>query len=491
MSRSWSNALTAWLHAPPDKCFGIVGHEARARRYLEAALGRAVTQDEHTHVAAVPASAGEHLPLPPGDDSARSADVEGGLKTVHPLSARSDSVEVDVVDDDDLVINVIREIAAPWADAQDRFLALWRFLPERLAKERPYFDVLPADARTPDHTIWQHLDATAALAGGHGDGDAAFLSFSLGPVQSFIAAARSLRDLWSGSMILSWLTFKAMLPVIDRLGPTALVYPAVRGLPLLDLWLDRKLHIKRNLPDFLPAEDADARRAPCLPNRFLAVVPYGSDGGEARELAEMCHRSARNAWANLCEAVRQALDNKSAALDADWHSRWHEQVDNYFEVRTAVLPWSKCDDPTLAELLRAASDFWKTTRKSARRMENFAAPAAVLPMKMIRNWSPSLAPAKSPATRATRTPARWRSRTRAFWPFRCVRSKGFSPGSHRRQCWGGCAAICRWRARPRRQNLRHLTPARLFAPAVARSWSMPSGWCSKNLSFSVRATALS
>lgn len=359
MARSWSNALAAWLHDPPDKCFGIAGHEARARRYLAAALGRAVTQDEQTHVAAVLASAGGHLPLPPGDDGARSAGVEGGLKTVHPLSARSDSVEVDVVDEDDLVIDAIREIAAPWAEGQDRFLALWRFLPERLAKERPYFDVLPADARAPDHTIWQHLDATAALAGGHGDGDAAFLSFSLGPVQSFISAARSLRDLWSGSMILSWLTFKAMLPVIDRLGPTALVYPAVRGLPLLDLWLDRKLHVKRNLPDFLPSEDADARRAPCLPNRFLAVVPYGSDGGEARELAEMCQRAARNAWGNLCEAVRQALDNKWAAVDADWHSRWHEQVDNYFEVRTAVLPWSKCDDPTLAELLRAESNFNK------------------------------------------------------------------------------------------------------------------------------------
>lgn len=356
MSRFWSNALAAWLHDPPDKCLGIVGHEARARRYLEAALGRAVTQDEQTHVAAVLASAAEHLPLPPGDDDTRRVNVEDGPEMIHPLSARSDSVDVDVVDDD-FVIDVIREIAAPWADSQDRFLALWRFWPERLAKERPYFDVLPADARAPDHTIWQHLDATAALAGGHWGGNAAFLSFSLGPVQSFISAARSLRDLWSGSMILSWITFKAMLPVIDQLSPTALVYPAARGLPLLDLWLDRKLHIKRNLPDFLPSEDADARRAPCLPNRFLAVVPYGSDGGEARELAQTCQRAARKAWGDLCEAVRQALVNKWAALDADWDARWHEQVDNYFDVRTAVLPWSKCDDPTLAKLLRGVDDF--------------------------------------------------------------------------------------------------------------------------------------
>jgi len=43
-----------------------------------------------------------------------------------------------------------------------------------------------------------------------GDADKAFLAFSLGPVQSFIESAVSLRDLWSGSYILSWLTWHAM-----------------------------------------------------------------------------------------------------------------------------------------------------------------------------------------------------------------------------------------------------------------------------------------
>ena len=43
-----------------------------------------------------------------------------------------------------------------------------------------------------------------------GDAGKAFLAFSLGPVQSFIESAVSLRDLWSGSYILSWLTWHAM-----------------------------------------------------------------------------------------------------------------------------------------------------------------------------------------------------------------------------------------------------------------------------------------
>ena len=40
----------------------------------------------------------------------------------------------------------------------------------------------------------------------------AFLAFSLGPVQTFIAAARTVRDLWTGSYVLAWLTWQAICP---------------------------------------------------------------------------------------------------------------------------------------------------------------------------------------------------------------------------------------------------------------------------------------
>ncbi len=37
-----------------------------------------------------------------------------------------------------------------------------------------------------------------------------YFTFQLGPVQSFIESARTVRDLWTGSFILSWLTITAM-----------------------------------------------------------------------------------------------------------------------------------------------------------------------------------------------------------------------------------------------------------------------------------------
>ena len=58
--------------------------------------------------------------------------------------------------------------------------------------------LLPADTRVPDHTIWQHLDLTAAFATAlqAGEGNPALLTVSFGPVQEFIAQARTTSDLW-------------------------------------------------------------------------------------------------------------------------------------------------------------------------------------------------------------------------------------------------------------------------------------------------------
>jgi CRISPR-associated protein Cmr2 len=204
------------------------------------------------------------------------------LTVFHPLSSDRSVLTVGQIDEA-TIGGVIAKIVAGLDSPRDRFLAVWRLLPDKLAPDLSWSALLPADTRIPDHTTWHHLDITAglkvALSGAHG---AAFLSFALGPVQSFIESARSVRDLWSGSMILSWLTFQAMLPIVEQLGPTAVIYPSLRDIPLLDLWLHDRTAVGRKIT--LP--DAPLRRVPCLPNRFLAVVPWGLKGSEARELAD-------------------------------------------------------------------------------------------------------------------------------------------------------------------------------------------------------------
>lgn len=85
------------------------------------------------------------------------------------------------------------------------------------------------------------------------------LLFSIGPVQSFIAAARKTEDLWAGSYLLSFLVEKA----IDKLeetvsengGDLELIYPVkLKG-----------------------ADKAYGSMVASYPNRFLSLVSTDSE----------------------------------------------------------------------------------------------------------------------------------------------------------------------------------------------------------------------
>src|SRR4051794_10141544 len=91
--------------------------------------------------------------------------------------------------------------------------------------------------------------------------DRALLSFLIGQVQPFIEAARTVRDLWTGSYLMSWLTAAAMNPIIDRCGHDAFITPHVDdGNPMLRAMRDG------------PTGD-DRATLPSLPNKFSAEVP--------------------------------------------------------------------------------------------------------------------------------------------------------------------------------------------------------------------------
>ncbi len=110
---------------------------------------------------------------------------------------------------------------------------LWRFGPGLREDEDSgtlgaLWPLLPADTRIPYHSIWDHLDLTSAFAGAFAadpQGDVALLTLSIGPVQSFIAAARSTSDLWAGSHLLARLAWEAIKPVCEALGPDAILFP--------------------------------------------------------------------------------------------------------------------------------------------------------------------------------------------------------------------------------------------------------------------------
>lgn len=235
-------------------------------------------------------------------------------------------------------------------DPRKTLLAFWRFGPELIEEEDfgklgALWGLLPADTRIPDHSIWDHLDLTSAFAGAFAadpNGEAALLALSIGPVQGFIAAARKMDDLWAGSHLLSRLAWEAMRPVCEELGPDAILFPRLRGIPQVDLWLRDKM----GLPDALFTDcewmrggtDANPLFSAALPNRFVAVVP----ASRAREIAETVQAEVRAWLGNLGADVVSRLLHE-ADLDTETatpFAQMKEQLEGFPEVHWAAVPFS-------------------------------------------------------------------------------------------------------------------------------------------------------
>lgn len=370
MPTNWQDVILAYLHDPPDKALSIQGHVSRARDIANLIVGEQVSRRELEDAVSIAdplASIIERLPMPTAGPSGERAvgPTEGKLRIVHPLSAVPKSLVVPGLDDP-LVSRqkcVVQSLVAQVPDhapdpMRSRFATAWRLLKDRLIENGDgFFESIPADTRTPDHSIWNHLDIVAGLKAAESSGKGtALLAFALGPVQRFIEASRSVRDLWSGSMILSWLAFRSLLPIIEELGPAAFIYPSLRGNPLVDLWLRNEAGLHESV--ILPAPEL--RMTPCLPHRFLAVVPWGENGAAANELADRCRESAHLAWREIADAVRQKLRPVMGGTCPDWDKRWNSQVDEYFQAHVAVTPLGGAGDDVdrrLANLLTGKDSF--------------------------------------------------------------------------------------------------------------------------------------
>jgi len=185
-----------------------------------------------------------------------------------------------------------------------------------------------------------------------------FVLFALGPVQGFIKASRTVRDLWSGSYLLSYLTFRAMKAVADGAGERAIVFPNYAELPL--------------------ARWARGTRAPltvlepCIPNRFLAEVP---DDMNPVGLAQAAEKACWAAWAEIAEDVRKFLYGQTPheSLSGDERGLWRQQIDSFFEIYTAVLPQNEYPEQRLSALLGPPgkdepNDLWPRRHQVAQKM---------------------------------------------------------------------------------------------------------------------------
>lgn len=392
----WQAKLAAWIHDPAEKALVLLrdpaGHEGGTVRALEKALfpdGIPDDMKKWRRQADHWASAADRPQFPMEQGGGRyqqwtQVRFDQQPVLIHPLSGQQYTLnKLGDISLDDLKKASLDHFqglilsdkgAVDWRKTA---LAFWRFGPEldnsQIGK---LWSLLPADTRIPDHTIWTHLDLSAAFCTAFtldSDRQPALLAMSFGPVQDFIAQARSTSDLWAGSHLLSRLAWEGLKVVCERLGPDAVLFPQLRGVPLVDLWLQQNMELPAKWFEDLEwrtsGTDANPLFAAALPNRFVALVP----ADQAQSLAEAVttrvrdwvHKEARAMLRQLLDEVR--IKDADASLPC-W-TQLTEQLAGFPEVHWATVPWSLVSQqadgpPDTSELAEAQAPFFPDNNSS-------------------------------------------------------------------------------------------------------------------------------
>jgi CRISPR-associated protein Cmr2 len=381
-AKFWKRKLAAYLHDPPSKALDIKNHGERSDAafrsagFIDAEVGDYFEQADHTGASA------DRLPFPASQASGLRCAFDGIRNAfLHPLDgtnklpfhAEFKSAEQGIEGEASVQPVLTAESLAGLPSESDRwrarYFAHWRLWPQHAAEKDYRLVWLPADTRIPDHTIWTHMQVVSALDGCIGEDKVwrpAFLKFQLGPVQDFIAAARSIRDLWSGSYLLSWLMAAGMKALSAEIGPDAVIYPNLRGQPLFDLHWREDLWNKVNIgtrpvwesfkPDnreFKP--DESDLLTPNLPNVFLAVVP----ADRANELAKKVKDAIVAEWKVIAGAVwiaceKAGLTGVEGGITAGKRkARFESQIARFLSLSWQATPWPA----TLEDALKLAAGF--------------------------------------------------------------------------------------------------------------------------------------
>lgn len=387
----WKSKLAAFLHDPPSKCANIRLHEDHAKTLyrqagftLEDELHR--LSDTYAKPSDWAASSADRFPFPRSSGNLQSLfdGVRGAFH--HPLSAgqklpfRREFTSAEVAMEVDSVLQpIVADHKSRDSIWKERFFCHWR-LWEAFCTQKDYrFAFLPADTRIPDHTVWTHMQVVSALDGcAVGTGNItlkpAFLKFQIGPVQDFIAEARNIRDLWSGSYLLSWLMAAGMKALALEVGPDAVIFPNLKGQPIFDLHLRASLwsqvrvngksvwaHLNHQKEDLL---------TPNLPNVFLAVVHQD----RAAELGALVEKAIRGEWKMIAKHVWKFLEHETMIpaeeagfRDVDRKARFDAQVARFLSISWQATPWPHTLDDALALAQQFEQDM--PIRKAAERVE--------------------------------------------------------------------------------------------------------------------------
>lgn len=334
MSTDWNKKLAWVLRDLPDPTLDLLQLSA----HRTALLGD-VGVDANSRADWLTCSA-DRVPFPQGKAGTKvQVDWAKAPEVTHPTSKARKCVEPIDIDAAGKVAGELVAEASKRFGQDPRKLLLWmcRYLPERLSSVAggpgPMAEQIPADPRLPNLSVWQRMAFDAALAAA--GSKPAFLVVQVLPAGAALEEAVSWKDMWAASRMDAELIWQAMLPIVDELGPEAILSPAMLRSPQVDRWLSDQ--------GVTPAEAEAGADAPTiagsLPSVFVALVP--SD--RARELGAACKKRFEDSWDAMVTKVRDKLaaDGWTSPGDESWASTWSRQASRAFELSWTSVMWGE------------------------------------------------------------------------------------------------------------------------------------------------------
>lgn len=132
------------------------------------------------------------------------------------------------------------------------------------------------------------------------------MKVQVGPVQEFIAQARSTRDMWAGSYLLAWMTAAAM-KVFKEAG-CEFIFPALEKQPLYEMF---------------NGNESPEGLIPTLPNVFMLLVSED----QVEELTEKAEAALRRELEKVGDACWKKMIDLGASKD--WKPRWDDQLSRF------------------------------------------------------------------------------------------------------------------------------------------------------------------
>ncbi|MBM3711862.1 MAG: type III-B CRISPR-associated protein Cas10/Cmr2 [Actinobacteria bacterium] len=144
-----------------------------------------------------------------------------------------------------------------------------------------------------------------------------YLFFSIGPVQPFLSAARKTKDLYSGSSLLSYLSFLAVKYLHEEIG---------------------KIGGKVIFP-FYDSSSTVAKQFNSTPNHIYCILP----SVDARTIAADIEKKVREKFREISDWIRGQFFPQYT-YDSVWLNYWKEQINNFLEVYWVIYEPSEGEE---------------------------------------------------------------------------------------------------------------------------------------------------